>query len=175
MRNWFFGQMAMYAAYHRDTRNQATHHVGVPAIVFSLMVLAAQVTIAMTDAGPLTFAAILIALLLLVYLVAVPLVGMVAVLVYGTLLYLAEGVPAGLVWPVFGLAFVGGWIVLFIGHAFEGRRPALFSNLLQVFMAPAFLIMEILFACGLLGAVKTEIEARMPAFLPEHGKDGAAA
>ena len=42
MRNWFFEQMAMYSAYHRDGRNQATHHVGVPLIVFSLLILAAH-------------------------------------------------------------------------------------------------------------------------------------
>lgn len=36
-REWFLDRMGMYAAYHRDWRNQATHHVGVPLIVFSLI------------------------------------------------------------------------------------------------------------------------------------------
>src|SRR3954466_7344002 len=31
-------QMGVYAAYHQDGRNKATHFVGVPAIVLSLMI-----------------------------------------------------------------------------------------------------------------------------------------
>ena len=31
-------QMSVYAAYHQDARNKATHFVGVPVIVFSLMI-----------------------------------------------------------------------------------------------------------------------------------------
>ena len=31
-------QMSFYAAYHQDPRNKATHFVGVPTIVFSLMI-----------------------------------------------------------------------------------------------------------------------------------------
>jgi len=31
-------QMGFYAAYHQDTRNKATHFVGVPAIMLSLFI-----------------------------------------------------------------------------------------------------------------------------------------
>jgi len=31
-------QMSIYAAYHQDARNKATHFVGVPVIVFSLLI-----------------------------------------------------------------------------------------------------------------------------------------
>ena len=37
----FERQMAMYASYHRDHRNRATHFVGIPAIIVSLMVVLA--------------------------------------------------------------------------------------------------------------------------------------
>src|SRR5205085_10743566 len=43
---------------------------------------------------------------------------------------------------VFLVAFAGGWAVQLLGHAFEGRRPALADNLLQVFNAPLFLTAE---------------------------------
>ena len=36
-----------------------------------------------------------------------------------------------------------------LGHAIEGRRPALADNLLQVFNAPLFLTAEVLFLFGL--------------------------
>lgn len=169
MRNWFFEQMAMYSAYHRDKRNQMTHHVGVPMIVFSVMVLFAQVTLYTFDGGVVTLAGVLIALLLLMYIISVPMVGLVALIIYSVLLYYAEQIAAmgsTTAFSAFGILFVVGWIIQFWGHAYEGRKPALFDNLLQIFMAPSFLIAEILFALGLQKDLKQEIEARMPKYLP---------
>src|ERR1041384_4972405 len=34
----FRRELATYASYHRDARNRATHFVGIPAIVFSILV-----------------------------------------------------------------------------------------------------------------------------------------
>lgn len=169
MRNWFYEQLAMYSAYHRDKRNQMTHHVGVPMIVFSVMVLFSLVTVATFEIGVLTLAGLMITILLLMYLYSAPLVGMVAVLIYTALLYVAEiigamGTSTALV--TFGVLFVVGWIIQFWGHAFEGRKPALFDNLLQIFMAPSFLIAEILFALGLEKGLQAEINKRMPRYLP---------
>lgn len=169
MRTWFFEQMAMYSAYHTDKRNQMTHHVGVPMIVFSVMILLGQVSLYEFQSGVLTLAGLLISALLLMYIVAVPMVGLVALIIYSVLLYYAErigGMGSGTAFTAFGIFFVVGWIIQFWGHAYEGRKPALFDNLLQIFMAPSFLIAEILFALGLLGDLKAEINARMPKYLP---------
>jgi uncharacterized membrane protein YGL010W len=174
MRNWFYEQLAMYSAYHRDKRNQMTHHVGVPMIVFSIMVLLSLVTVATFESGALTLAGLLITVLLLMYLISAPLVGMVAVLIYTALLYAAEHIGAmGTITALttFGVLFVGGWIIQFWGHAYEGRKPALFDNVLQIFMAPSFLIAEILFALGLEKGLQAEIKERMPRYLPR--EDGA--
>jgi uncharacterized membrane protein YGL010W len=67
------------------------------------------------------------------------------------LLVLADRVA---LWPfaqslaVFAGAFLGGWVVQLVGHGFEGRRPALADNLLQIFNAPLFLTAEVLFLLG---------------------------
>jgi len=177
MRNWFYEQMAMYSAYHRDKRNQMTHHVGVPMIVFSVMVLLSLVTVASFVSGVLTLAGLLITFLLLMYVVSAPLVGLVAVFIYMALLYAAEqigamGINTALL--TFAVLFVGGWIIQFWGHAYEGRKPALFDNLLQIFMAPSFLIAEILFALGLEKSLQAEIKERMPRYLPDTNYGGDA-
>src|SRR4029078_11998144 len=57
-----------------------------------------------------------------------------------------QGTLAG--WDAFALLFVGGWIIQLVGHAFEGRKPALADNLFQIFIAPIFLCAEIFFALG---------------------------
>lgn len=48
------------------------------------------------------------------------------------------------------LVNIGSWFAQFIGHGcFERRAPALKDNLLQaLFLAPLFVWLEILFACG---------------------------
>lgn len=38
MNPFFVEQIAMYAAYHRDARNRATHFIGIPAIVFAIFI-----------------------------------------------------------------------------------------------------------------------------------------
>lgn len=169
MRDWFFEQMAMYSAYHRDGRNQATHHIGVPLIVFSIMVLFAQVTVANLAIGTLTLAGVMISVLMLTYIIAVPVIGIIATFIYMTLLYVAEQIgPEGSPYIIFTACFIGGWIIQFIGHGFEGRKPALFDNFLQIFMAPAFLIAEILFSLKLQGHLLEEINARIDKYAPEN-------
>jgi len=170
MRNWFFEQMAMYSAYHRNGLNQLTHHIGVPMIVFSVLVIASTVPIAQFESGPLTLAALLMSLLLLFYIISAPLVGVIATLLYGFLMIVAEVVslmesPAA--WQSFLGLFVIGWAIQFTGHIFEKRKPALFDNLLQILIAPAFLIAELLFMAGLEQGLKAEIEARTPKYMPK--------
>jgi uncharacterized membrane protein YGL010W len=44
-----------------------------------------------------------------------------------------------------------------IGHAFEGKKPALMDNFFQVFIAPIFLMAEVFFAFG----YKRDVAERM--------------
>ncbi len=170
MKNWFLEQLAMYSAYHRDGRNQATHHIGVPMIVFSLLVLTSTVPLMTLEVGRVTLAAVLIGVLLLYYIVNAPLIGTIAALIYGALLYFAEIMALeGTVFAVksFAVLFIVGWVIQFTGHVFEGRKPALFDNLTQVFIAPAFLIAEVLFMLGLEQKLKAEVEARAVNYMPK--------
>jgi uncharacterized membrane protein YGL010W len=168
MRDWFLEQLAMYAAYHRDRRNQATHHVGVPLIVYALLVALTQVNLGQAALGPLgtaplSAATLVLIVLMVLYCLNVPLIGAVALVIYGVLYTLAVEVgraESDLVWTTFAACFVGGWIIQFVGHVFEGRRPALFTNVLQIFMAPPFLIAEILFALGLEKQLEQDLMAR---------------
>ena len=49
---------------------------------------------------------------------------------------------------VFLATFVGGWLIQLLGHFFEGKRPALADNFMQIFNAPLFLTVEILMLLG---------------------------
>jgi len=57
--------------------------------------------------------------------------------------------------------FVMSWISQFVGHGvFEGRAPALLDNLVQaLFLAPFFVWMEVLFACGYRPELQSRVES----------------
>jgi uncharacterized membrane protein YGL010W len=48
----------------------------------------------------------------------------------------------------FIVLFVGGWALQFIGHHYEGKRPALLQNLFQAFIGPIFLVAEAMVVMG---------------------------
>jgi len=143
-------QMSFYAAYHQDARNKATHFVGVPMIIFGLFIALGWARI---EAGGITLtAAMLLAAVVLVwyFLLDVPLAAAMLA-VNALLLYLADLVsvqPIGVGAAWFLVFFGGGWVIQLIGHAFEGRKPALVDNFFQIFVAPIFLAAEVFFALG---------------------------
>jgi uncharacterized membrane protein YGL010W len=153
-------QMSVYAAYHRDARNKATHFVGVPIIVLSLFIPLSWVRV---DVGGVVItAAMLVAAVLIAYYLVldVPL-GLVMLAVFIVLGWIGHRIAAlGAVqgWAWFAALFVGGWILQLVGHVYEGRRPALADNLFQIFVAPIFLAAEVLFALGYKPDLKKRVE-----------------
>src|SRR5260221_8083287 len=120
-------QLALYAAYHRNRWNRLTHFIGVPAIIFAVLIpmtwisLGEGVTLAHVFLG---------AVLAYYFLLDVPLALATAVAV-GALFYAAKLAAATRVasgWTWSGGFFVGGWIFQLIRHVFVGRKPALRGN-----------------------------------------------
>jgi uncharacterized membrane protein YGL010W len=155
-------QMSVYAAYHQDARNKATHFAGVPLIVFSLMIPLGWLR---ADAGGVTVSAALVvtaALLLYYLLLDIPL-GLAMGVVFALMLWGAEPLSQAplfisLAW--FLILFVGGWALQLWGHAYEGRKPALVDNLFQIFVAPIFLAAEAFFAVGYKPRLHEEVQRR---------------
>jgi uncharacterized membrane protein YGL010W len=166
--------MAQYAAYHRDRRNIATHFVGIPLIVFAVGALLARPSIAVSGAGgwALTPAALLWGLSSLWYLTRGNLaLGLATSL--ANLVLIAAALPLGqletlpwLAWSV-GI-FVVGWAAQFIGHYYEGRKPAFVDDLRGLLIGPMFVVGEALFALGWGKPMLAEIEARVG---PTHLRD----
>ena len=143
-------QMAFYAAYHQDPRNKATHFVGVPLIMLAILIPlswlrleAAEITV---TAAMLLAAAVLAYYFMLDLLLALAMLVVIGVLIWAAESIAALGAAPG--WGWFAALFIGGWVLQLIGHAFEGRRPALVDNLFQIFVAPLFLAAEVFFALG---------------------------
>ena len=162
MNTFFIEQMAMYSAYHRHPRNRATHFIGIPMIVLSLLVMLAFVPVGPVNATLLFLIAVSLLYLWLDWRVAIP-----TIVISPALYVLAEWIAAldrVVAWAAVALLFVGGWIFQLVGHAFEGRRPALLDNLFQALVAPMFLTAETMFALGLRRGLESEMEARWPKY-----------
>lgn len=144
-------QMSFYAAYHQDARNKATHFIGVPAIMLSLFIPLAWVRLFEVNGFVLTGAMLFAAVVLVYYFVLDVPLALAMLVITGILVWIGHqlaglGTMQGWVW--FAVLFVGGWILQLVGHAFEGRKPALVDNLFQIFVAPIFLAAEVFFALG---------------------------
>ena len=158
-------QMSVYAAYHQDARNKATHFVGVPLIVLSLFIPLAWLRV---DAGgvAITAAMVVAAALIVYYLMLDIALGVVMLGVFIVLGWVGHRIAAlGAVqgWAWFAVLFVGGWILQLVGHVYEGRRPALADNLFQIFVAPIFLAAEVFFALGYKRDLQRRVEVNSAA------------
>jgi uncharacterized membrane protein YGL010W len=157
------GQLASYGAYHRDPRNKLTHFVGVPLVTFSLFLFLSWFRLVFALQWPITAATVFFLIVFLYYLRLDWSVALLQAPLNLALLALADR-AALLPWvsslSVFLATFVLGWALQLIGHAIEGRRPALADNLLQIFNAPLFLTVEMLFAFGLRSDLRTDTGQR---------------
>jgi len=171
----FSQQLAIYSSYHRDARNRATHFIGIPAIVFSI--LTAFALWRFTVAGYDVSAAWVVAILAVAGWIALDAtIGIAMLIAVVPMLAIAEWIArtsgATTAWIVFAVFFVGGWIFQLVGHMWEGRRPALIDNLFQAFIGPMFIMAEVLMAFGLKQDLKAVVEA---AFKSPPGSPSAAA
>lgn len=153
--------MVQYARYHRDRRNIATHFVGIPLIVFAIGVLLARAQFGLGD-SVVSAAWLLWAASTAWYLSRGNLVlGLATSLVNALLMALAAPLAAGSMasWLAWGAgAFVLGWIIQFVGHYYEGKKPAFVDDLVGLLVGPMFVVGEALFALGWGRNMLAEIE-----------------
>ena len=148
--DFFQRQLASYASVHRDWRNKGTHFVGIPLIVFSLLLILALWQFRL---GRDTSAATVVAIVAVLGWMALDLgVGAVMAVVMLPTWYAAEALAGALgpssTWTAFLVLFVVGWALQFLGHHYEGKRPALLDNLFQAFIGPMFLVAETMVVLG---------------------------
>jgi len=56
--------------------------------------------------------------------------------------------------------FVIGWIIQFVGHIFEGRKPAFVDDVVGLLVGPMFVVGEVLMMAGMLRSMHSLIEAQ---------------
>ncbi len=151
-------RLVSYAEYHRDKRNIATHFVGIPMIL-----VGTQATLARIGIGPLNAAVGATALATRYYRALDPQYGAAMGAVLGATCVAGTAIAA-LPLPLWagaaGGLFVGGWALQFLGHYFEGRKPAFMDDLRGLLDGPLFLVAEAAFALGRSPELRDEVQRR---------------
>lgn len=155
--------LTQYAAYHQDQRNVATHFVGIPMIVLAVTILLARPSWALGGLA-ITPAMVLAALSAVFYLrldlrFGLVMAAQMAISVWASQWFALQSTAVWLGWGV-GL-FVVGWAIQFLGHYYEGKKPAFVDDLVGLLVGPLFLTAEAAFYLHLRLDVKAEMDRRL--------------
>ena len=165
--------LTQYAAYHRDRRNIATHFVGIPMIVFAVVLALATVSFPVANVA-VTLAAVTAIAASLYYFWLDRVFGVTMALVFFVMCALASeithrfgGYPA---LAIAAATFVLGWALQFWGHRFEGMKPAFYDDAKQLLIGPLFVCAEAYFLLGTRAELRKYIEDRVGPTVPR--RDG---
>ena len=153
MVSYFHRQLGYYADAHRDGINSVMHMIGNPilfvAVVLPLCLLPVSVFGVQTSAAPLLTAPALvlwtawdIAIGLAIVVTSIPLLFAAgAIAIHVSILW---------VWVIAVGLFVLGWVLQIVGHQlFEGKRPTLLDNPVQMLISPMYIFAKLFVALGL--------------------------
>lgn len=155
--------LTQYAAYHRDQRNIITHFIGIPLIVVAVAILLSRPNLMINGlwVSPAMAVAIVAALF---YLKLDRALGACMALLLALCVWLGmycAQLSTG-AWLSWGIgSFIVGWIIQFIGHYYEGRKPAFVDDIMGLAIGPLFVVAELAFMCGLRKPLQEEIEKRL--------------
>ena len=154
--------LSQYAAYHRDPRNIASHFIGIPLIVVAVAVLLSRPS--MPVAGFWLSPALLVALASAWFYLRLELaLGVLMTVLMGLSVWAGHALAAQstMVWLSSGIGmFVVGWVIQFVGHYYEGKKPAFVDDVSGLIVGPLFVVAELAFLLGMRQELKQQIEQR---------------
>lgn len=154
--------LATYAEYHRDRRNIATHFVGIPSIIVGVEALLARAQL--TVGGHTLSAAVIVSFLAFLFYLRLDLrfgFAMGSILAFALTAGNAIAAMSFVGWLATSIGiFAVGWVIQFIGHAYEGKKPAFVDDLVGLLIGPLFVTAEVAFAIGLRSDLHAEIVRR---------------
>ncbi len=155
--------LTQYAAYHRDKRNIITHFIGIPLIVVAVAILLSRPILTVYELW--LSPAMAVAIIAAIFYLRLDLrFGTTMTLLLGLCvwfgMYCAQ--LSTMAWLTWGIgSFVLGWVIQFIGHYYEGRKPAFIDDIMGLAIGPLFVVAELAFLFGLRKPLEYAIEAQL--------------
>ncbi len=158
------GLMSVYQRYHTKESTKYTHMAGIPIVLFSVFVFLSWFHLLIPNYVNISFMWLAVIASSIYYLLLDWMIGaamVVFMIILGILVHLITGSePSAHAFKIFLITFIFGWILQFIGHFLEGKKPALFDNLFQSIVGPIFIMAEVFFMCGLRKDLQDDVLAR---------------
>ncbi|MGI1680194.1 MAG: DUF962 domain-containing protein [Cellvibrionaceae bacterium] len=153
--------LTQYAEYHRNTRNIISHFIGIPLIVLGVAALLSRPSIEVVGylSSPTLLAAIIASLFYLKLDLAMGII-MTALMALSVIFgrYVAD--QSTTYWLSVSIGFfIVGWIIQFIGHVYEKRKPAFVDDIMGLAIGPLFVLAELVFFLGFRKELKEKIES----------------
>jgi len=126
--------LAHYGESHRNPRNELIHFIAIPLIMLSLvgMLFALHPYVAYAFVGA-----------SMVYYARLSAVFFVTMAVWSALFLALIFAMGPLVLPICIAIFVGAWILQFIGHKIEGKKPSFFEDIQYLWVGPLFVLSKL--------------------------------
>ena len=139
-----------YSESHRHPRNKLLHWIGIPLIAFSLFGLLSLVS---ASGEYMNLATLLVVGSLLYYLFLSPRLAVSMAIVFGVMLWAAITLNGAMSSGAFAISMVAvfatGWVLQFIGHGIEGKKPPFFEDLQFLMIGPLWLLADAYRRAGL--------------------------
>lgn len=123
--------LAHYGESHQNPRNELIHFIAIPLIMLSLVgmmfALHPYVAYAFIAASMVYYARLSVVFLITMALLSAAFIGVIFAM-------------GPLVLPVCIAIFVGAWILQFIGHKIEGKKPSFFTDLIYLMIGPIWVL-----------------------------------
>lgn len=150
-----------YASSHNNQFSLYTHFIGIPLIVFSLIILFGFLHLVVPNVLDIKFADVAVLALLIYYFLLNWKIALVLTPIFIIMLWLAhlinyDGPTSFALWT-FIITFLIGCGLQLLGHIIEGNRPVFWNNPLTSLLSPMFITAEIFFMAGKMDALKAKI------------------
>lgn len=132
--------LAHYGESHQNPKNELIHFIAIPLIMLSLVGMLFALH---------PYVAYFLIAASMVYYARLSIVFLLAMVAW-TAITLALVVAMGdIVLPLSLAIFVGAWIMQFVGHKIEGKKPSFFEDLQYLWVGPLFVLARLFSKLGL--------------------------
>jgi uncharacterized membrane protein YGL010W len=132
--------LAHYGESHQNPRNELIHFIAIPLIMLSLVGM-------MFALHPYVAYAFIAASM--VYYARLSVVFLVTMAVLSAAFVAVVFAMGPLVLPICIAIFVGAWILQFIGHKIEGKKPSFFEDIQYLWVGPLFVLSKLFGKLGI--------------------------
>ena len=132
--------IAHYGKSHQNPGNEVIHFIAIPLIMLSLLGM-------MYALNP--YAAYIFVAASMVYYARLSWVFFVAMVLWSAITFAGVFAMGAQVLPVSVGIFVGAWILQFIGHKMEGKKPSFFEDIQYLWVGPLFVLSKLFGKLGI--------------------------